>query len=107
MNKKYCEKILEENILLQNKIKFLLDECEGALRLIAPKFNKNLTEEDIYEYRITLNKIADFEAKHIYCSNCFHKDWNRENIRYNRGIGYPCNSCEDGNQFLESKKLTK
>ena len=43
MNKKYREKILEENILLQNKIKFLLDECERALRLISPKFNKNLT----------------------------------------------------------------
>ena len=103
MNKKYCEKILEENILLQNKIKFLLDECEGTLRSIAPKFNKNLTEEEISEYRITLNKIADFEAKHIYCSNCFHKKLNRENIRYNREIGYPCNSCEDGNQFLKSK----
>ena len=103
MNKKYCEKILEENILLQNKIKFLLDECEGTLRLIAPKFNKNLTEKEISEYRVTLDKIANFESKHIYCSNCFHKGWNRENIKYNREIGYPCNSCENGDQFIKSK----
>ena len=103
MNKKYCEKILEENILLHNKIKFLLDECEETLRLIAPKFNKNLTEKEISEYRVTLDKIADFESKHIYCSNCFHKGWNRENIRYNREIGYPCNSCENGDQSVKSK----
>ena len=103
MNKKYCEKILEENILLQNKIKFLLDECEGTLRLIAPKFNKHLTEKEISEYRVTLDKIANFESKHIYCSNCFHKGWNRENIKYNREIGYPCNSCENGDQFIKSK----
>lgn len=98
-------KIIDSMLHLSNKVVVLEDElCNAFRKYYELRAGEKPADDTVSNYRVYLDKIMDFEADHIYCTGCFHQVWNRENIASGKPVSYPCDSCENGSQFLEKRK---